>query len=524
MLNKNKIVVLASVFIGFISVHLHAQTYFNVVHKPTGLKLSSCATENGTQVESMQVGVNDCAKWQQIETTNGFFHLENKVSQKFIRPAGAANGSPIVVQPNTWTGNWTQWRFQDTGDGYGYLVNRNVGTHMFLPSTGGGVESRPSSWTGDFTRWQLQAVTENPFKVRIIYHIPADDEERADYKQLMEESVAVGQAWVQEQLGKTYTLADNGEATVVKSTQLETSFQIRDDATGVNQVWDLIRNDVIDILGPGSNSEARIIFSSVDSVPLPNNDCISAGAANNRLAIVSGDDLRGLAQEGTLCSHIGEFDINRWYGGQLHEALHMFTVPHPVGADNVTPTPGYEGQCQDDQCIMRFGWISFPNTYLTPSDRYLLNRSPFLGREFDQSYNLRNVNSDKCIDLPFVNTMLGTPLFQFFCFADSPNFQWQITPVGEYVQIENNLSLNCLNVANGSLASGEAIDTSRCDGGDSSLWDIQEQTDGTVIIQNKLTGLCTTVENDSLEDVGNIVQENCNAASATWNLNAVDHF
>ena len=360
---------------------------------------------------------------------------------------------------------------------------------------------------------ESQAPAENPYKVRIVYHIPADDEQRADYKALMEESIANAQTWLLEQVGKTFTFADNGQATVAKSTRPEVSFQ-------VPEIWEEIHDDVIDILGPGSNFESRVIFSSVDAVPLPDGGCISAGAANIRVVVVSGDDLRGLAQEGTLCPHFGEFDIGRWYGGQLHELLHTFTLPHPK--NGTVPTPGYEGECQDDQCIMQFGWITFPETYLTPTDVYTLDRSPFLGREFGQTYTIENTNSGMCADIRFVSTIMTTPIIQFFCFSDSTNFQWQITPVGDFVQIENNLSLSCINVANEGVANGETLEIFRCDGRDTSLWDMQEQADGTVVFQNKLSGLCMAIENDSIDGLATAIQGNCASPSAKWKLNPIE--
>ena len=359
-----------------------------------------------------------------------------------------------------------------------------------------------------------EAPEENPYKVRIIYHVPADDEERADYKQLMEESIATGQTWILEQMGKTFTLANNGQATVVKSTRSEASFQ-------VPEIWNEIRNDVFDNIGPDSPFESRIIFSSVDGVPLPDGGCIGAGAAGSRVAVMSGDDLRGLALEGTLCNSIGEFDIGRWHGGQLHELLHTLTLHHPKDSFG-NSAPGYEGQCVDDQCIMRFGWITFPETYLAPTDIYSLDRSPFLGRQFDQSYNLENVNSQKCLDIRFASTTIGTPVIQFFCFNDGTNFQWQVTPVGNFVQIENNLSLSCITSPDASTASGQVLEIFQCDGRDSSLWDAQEQTDGTVIFQNKASGLCMIVEENSLNDLAFVTQGSCSASSAKWNLNTVE--
>ena len=130
---------------------------YEIIHKPTGLRIFSCATENGSPVTASMATAEDCGKWEKVDNGN-FFHLQNKASGKYIRPETSASGSTIQTQPNTWTGNWTQWSLDDRGDGYGHLVNRATGKYIFIPSDGEGknIQQQPSSWRGDYTRFKLQ--------------------------------------------------------------------------------------------------------------------------------------------------------------------------------------------------------------------------------------------------------------------------------------------------------------------------------------------------------------------------------
>ena len=141
-----------------------AQSFVYIEHKPTKLKAHSCSTADGTAVTAENNSVTShCAQWE-VVNRGDFFHLKNRSSQKFIRPDTGDNGSPIVVRPNTWTGNWTQWSLQDTGDGFGHLVNRATSKHVYVAASGEGsnLVQQPSAWSGDFTRWVLKPVDSDP--------------------------------------------------------------------------------------------------------------------------------------------------------------------------------------------------------------------------------------------------------------------------------------------------------------------------------------------------------------------------
>ncbi len=136
-----------------------ASDYYFIVHKPTGNKIQSCSSVNGTPITSRpNLNAGNCVQWRRV--SNGeFFYLENRTSGKFMKPDTADNSSPISVQPNNWRGNWTQWKFEDRGDGFGHIVNRATGKFIFLSGRDrANIEQQPASWRGDYTRWTFESV------------------------------------------------------------------------------------------------------------------------------------------------------------------------------------------------------------------------------------------------------------------------------------------------------------------------------------------------------------------------------
>ena len=137
--------------------------YEFIVHKPTGSKFQSCSTTDGSPVSAGESSLtDDCVQWERINNGN-YFYIQNRASQKYIRPDSSSNGSAIVIRPSSWTGNWTQWSYAGTGDGYGYLVNRATGKHVYVGSANSNLQQQPSSWRGDYTRWRFDpASTSTP--------------------------------------------------------------------------------------------------------------------------------------------------------------------------------------------------------------------------------------------------------------------------------------------------------------------------------------------------------------------------
>ena len=146
--------------VGFSSIAF-AQNY-EIVHKPTGLKIASCGTSDGdTIITTTSPAERDCGLWERIDT-DGHFILTNKLSGRNMRPDSNAKGAEIVIQPSSWSGNWSQWRYEDRGDGYGHIINRATGLQLFAAAEGEGqaLTQRPTSWRGNYTRWVFNEVSD----------------------------------------------------------------------------------------------------------------------------------------------------------------------------------------------------------------------------------------------------------------------------------------------------------------------------------------------------------------------------
>ncbi len=136
-----------------------AQDMYYIVHKPTNSKMQVCAGDNGKPVTSRpNSNTGDCVKFELV-AMGDYFQIKSLHADKILKPDTNANASPISIQPSTWSGNWTQWSYDDRGDGYGHIVNRGTGKQIFLSAKSrANIEQQPASWKGDFTRWAFVPV------------------------------------------------------------------------------------------------------------------------------------------------------------------------------------------------------------------------------------------------------------------------------------------------------------------------------------------------------------------------------
>lgn len=133
-------------------------SYVYLVHKNTGNKLGLCSDAEGERVKVLAPNDDsDCALWEIQETEEGYFYLYSVGSDHFIRPNENASESPVVIRPTSWDWHWTQWRFLDTGDGFGRLVNRVTGMYLtYGNTTNDPAKIAPTTWQGDWTRWRFE--------------------------------------------------------------------------------------------------------------------------------------------------------------------------------------------------------------------------------------------------------------------------------------------------------------------------------------------------------------------------------
>ena len=133
--------------------------YYHIVHKGTDRRLQTCNTEPGSLVQTKDASSKwHCAQWKVIRNGSSF-HIQNRNSGLYARPAGDKNGAAIEQRPASWNGAWTQWRYLDTGDGYGHLINNGTGKFLFVNNEGV-LQQQPNSWTGGWTRWEFVPVEE----------------------------------------------------------------------------------------------------------------------------------------------------------------------------------------------------------------------------------------------------------------------------------------------------------------------------------------------------------------------------
>jgi hypothetical protein len=83
------------------------------------------------------------------------------------------------------------------------------------------------------------------------------------------------------------------------------------------------------------------------------------------VAVLHQGDLQGLVAEAASTTR-------RWIGGSGHELGHAFGLPHPPGCE--TPIPGVT--CPTST-LMWLGYTTYPNTYLLPANKDILNQSGF---------------------------------------------------------------------------------------------------------------------------------------------------
>lgn len=150
----------AAVFAAIVAQAALAQDYYFIDHKPSSMRLQVCAGDDGKPVGTgeREKFIWSCVQFEKIMRDDGFFHIRSVDADKFLTPASQQSGADIVINPTSWTGDWTQWSHLDTGDGYGRLVHKYTGKFIFAGGDRHTVQLQPTSWTGDYTRFKFTPV------------------------------------------------------------------------------------------------------------------------------------------------------------------------------------------------------------------------------------------------------------------------------------------------------------------------------------------------------------------------------
>lgn len=209
--------------------------------------------------------------------------------------------------------------------------------------------------------------------VQVIYLVPADRSVSDTYRKAAEFGVRHFQAWLSEALkGETFRLAEP-LVRVVRSEKTAAWFRSTDRFPGYGAFY---RNAVDEItrLGVARHDDptARfLVYVDADHA------CGQSGAGGGGIAVVSANDLRGLAGERIVpaCDKANGAEIAgrcRWIGGIGHEFLHTLGLIHP----DRSPA------CQTAQCraeaLMMQGYVSYPRAILLNEEKAQIRRSPFI--------------------------------------------------------------------------------------------------------------------------------------------------
>jgi|GEM_PF-3895351 len=128
---------------------------FNVLRIPfysAAHNLDGSVRENYlTQLVSND-SVDNTVAWEKIPITGEWFYLKNIAHQKYLR---AISDNSVEIEDTTATGNWTQWRLIDAGNGWFHLQSRGFVNKYLSGNNNNEVRMVASTQTGSWTQWKL---------------------------------------------------------------------------------------------------------------------------------------------------------------------------------------------------------------------------------------------------------------------------------------------------------------------------------------------------------------------------------
>lgn len=306
---------------------------------------------------------------------------------------------------------------------------------------------------------QARATSDDDKKyVRFVYLVPADKQEKPEYRLAIENAAKHLQAWYRSQLGNgtSFNLREP-VVEVYHTTHDEIWYSTNPDTdwAGDWKYWFNVVNDAFTLTG-GSFEDPNnswIIYIDAEAVcPL------LQGGALNHVAAMGADDLKGLAGEPPRQQCNGatlNYPPCRFVGGLGHELGHTLGLPHPPGCDDQQPVP-----C-DSKSLMYLGYISYPNTYFSEQEKATLTSSGFMDPVDELNCVIDCANLDSYYFVTAARDVSICEGSEFYAGGE-----WQKEPGTYYDTLTNHPGCDSLIVTNLAVleTTSTEVDVSICEG------------------------------------------------------------
>jgi hypothetical protein len=197
--------------------------------------------------------------------------------------------------------------------------------------------------------------------VEIVYVVPSDRAPSSAYANAMVEGVMHFQEWLFQNAGLKFELS-NREPSIYRARR-PASFYGSARAKPGNAFYSNVAEELLHarVVEYYSKTRRYLVFVDADHA------CGQSGATAAGVAILSANDLRGLAGEEIkpACDSRSRAEIadkSRWIGGLGHELLHAFGLKHSDAFES----------CQSADCqssaLMKFGYMKYPNAVILPEE------------------------------------------------------------------------------------------------------------------------------------------------------------
>lgn len=155
---------------------------FFIVNRNTLKKIRSQSIHSDKVEQVPASWTGDPTRWTLINTDEGYFHLKNIKTGKYLRPETNANGADLILADESDTSDWTQWEKVPTSQGYFYLKNRETKMY-FRPiddANRAKVIQRPTGYSYHNTQWQFVDIAVSSNQARTTQATHFDIEEQVE--------------------------------------------------------------------------------------------------------------------------------------------------------------------------------------------------------------------------------------------------------------------------------------------------------------------------------------------------------